>query len=174
MEAHKRFISKSRVEEINVPKKWKTDALLVDSLAGHLMETLPLFPRRFVQLDQVLHACEMPLSHIRILLLLKRNDLTIGQLSRRLGIAKPNITPLVNALRDQHMVERQHRTDDRRVVYVHLTQAGEEKLAQVRQSVNEQLASWPDCFSVSEIKEINEAVATLIRAADSMEAAEEL
>lgn len=174
MEAPNTSLSKSRVEEINVPKKWKTDALLVDSLAGHLVETLPLFPRRFLQLDQVLRACEMPLSHIRILLLLQRNDLTISQLSRRLGIAKPNITPLVNALRDQHLVERQHRADDRRVVYVHLLPAGEEKLAQVRQNVNEQLASWPDCFSVSEIKEINEAAATLIRAADSMDAAEEL
>ncbi len=157
-----------------MPKKWKTDALLVDSLAGHLVEILPLFPRRFLQMDQVLRECEMPLSHIRILLLLKRNDLTVSQLSRRLNIAKPNITPLVNALRDQHMVERQHRADDRRVVYVHLLPAGKEKLAQVRECVNKQLTFWPDCFSVSEIKEINEAIATLVRAADSMDTAEEL
>ena len=83
-----------------MPKKWNEDAVLVGSVAENLFELLPVFPKRLVHTDALVRDHQMPFSHIQILVMLSGEDLSIGQISDRLGIAKPNITPLVDALRD--------------------------------------------------------------------------
>ena len=75
-----------------MPKKHAIDADLVESIAGNLFDALPVFPKRMLRLDQIQHKHHMPLSHIQILAMLGGGgELSIGELSRQLAIAKPNI-----------------------------------------------------------------------------------
>ena len=144
-------------------KKWTADAALVSSLATNLVEALPLFPKRMVRMDAIVRAHGMPFSHIQILVMLRNGPASIGELSSKLCIAKPNITPLVDSLRDQGFVERVRDERDRRIVNVRMLPAGHEKLDEIQRSIADQVMLWPGEFSRSEMKELNGALASLIR-----------
>lgn len=151
-----------------MPKKWNEDRALVDSVAMNLFEMLPLFPKGLVHMDEIVRAHQMPFSHIQILVMLAGENLSIGQISQRLGIAKPNITPLVDVMRDSGLVERVRSQTDRRIVHVRLLEAGKEKLEAIRSDIAEQVAAWKGSLSRSEIKELNNAMASIIRIAGSI------
>ena len=84
-------------------------------------------------------------------------------MSSKLYIAKPNITPLVDSLRDQGLVERIRDEQDRRIVNVRMLPAGHEKLDEIQRSIADQVMLWPGEFSRSEMKELNNALASIIR-----------
>ena len=144
-------------------KRWTDDAELVSSMAQRLVETLPLFPKRFLRVDELIRKHQMPFSHLQILIMLEECDLSIGQISARLGIAKPNITPLVDSLCEGGLTARVRDERDRRVVNVRLLEKGEECLKALRDDVAEQIQAMPGGLSRSEAKELCGALSTLIR-----------
>ena len=149
-------------------KKWTDDAVLVGNMAQRLVETLPLFPKRFVRVDELVRQQKMPFSHLQILIMLEEGDLSIGQISARLGIAKPNITPLVDRLFESGYVDRQHDENDRRVVNIVLLPAGEEKLAAIRATIARQIQVQSEDLSVTEFRELNDSLASLVRILSSL------
>ena len=151
-----------------MPKKWNEDQALVDSVAANLFEMLPVFPKGLVHTEELVRDHQMPFSHIQILVMLAKEELSIGQISQRLGIAKPNITPLVDIMRDGGLVERVRSQTDRRIVHVRLLESGREKLAGIHKDIAAQVAAWKGNLSRSEIKELSNAMASIIRITGSM------
>lgn len=83
---------------------------------------------------------EMPRSEIKMLKLIKMHTteasgVTISTLSEHLAISKPAVSQMVNVLEDRGYVERITTKNDRRVVYVKLTEAGELSLEKALQAV---------------------------------------
>lgn len=144
-------------------KKWTNDAALVDSMAGALVDMLSLLPKRLVRTDAIVRDHGMPFSQVQILVLLSDGPMSVGDISVRLNIAKPNITPLVDGLRQMGLVERVRDADDHRIVNVHLLPSGEEKLQQIHRDVCAQITAWKGEYSRSEMKELNNALATVMR-----------
>ena len=123
-------------------KKRAPETALVSSIADSLMDALPVFHKHLLGVDTLQRTHHMPLSHLQILLMLRGSDMSIGEISLRLGIAKPNITPLVDALCEEGLVERIRDMLDRRVVNVHLLPAGQERLAALQDSMMDQVDQW--------------------------------
>ena len=94
--------------------------------------------------------------------------MSVSEISRRLGIAKPNITPLVDRLYDAGYVDRQHDENDRRVVNIVLLPAGEEKLAAIRATISRQIQVQAENLSVSEFRELNDALDSVVRILSSL------
>ena len=151
-----------------MPKKWNEDQTLVDSVAANLMEMLPVFPKGLVRTDELVRDHKMPFSHMQILVMLERGDMSIGEISQRLGIAKPNITPMVDIMRDAGLVERVRSQADKRIVHVHLLDAGRARVAALQKDIAAQAAAWKGNLSRSEIKELNSAMVSIIRITGSM------
>ena len=85
-------------------KNWTEDAALVGAITHNLFEALPLLPKRLVRVDAITRKYNMPFSHVQILCMLSSGGMTIGQISRNLGIAKPNITPLLDSLKERDLL----------------------------------------------------------------------
>ena len=153
-------------------KHWTEDKALLDSISGNLYDALPLLPKRLVRLDAITREFGMPFSHIQILCVLSEKEMTIGGLSAALGIAKPNITPLIDNLCHAGFIERRRSDADRRIVNVALTAEGVDLAARVRQRIGEQLLAWPRGFSNSDIKRLNNALSYLIEVARYLAKAE--
>ena len=114
-------------------KKRTIDPAMIDTVAQNMFHILPLIKKRLLHMDLVQREHGTPLSHVQVLAML--NDvgtMSVSEISRRLGIAKPNITPLVDRLFESGYVDRQHDENDRRVVNIVLLPAGKEKLAAIR------------------------------------------
>ncbi|MBR4081307.1 MAG: winged helix-turn-helix transcriptional regulator [Clostridia bacterium] len=144
-------------------KKRAIDPALVDSITDGLLDAMPMFPKKLLQTDTLQRTHHMPLSHLQIMLMLRQEDMSIGQISRLLGIAKPNITPLVDALCEQGLVERIRDAHDRRVINICLTAAGHTRISEVESTLAGCVTQWSDKLSRSELREMNNALASLLR-----------
>lgn len=143
-------------------KNWTEDGMLVDAITGNLFEALPLLPKRLVRVDAITRKFDMPFSHVQILCMLAEGSMTIGDISRSLGIAKPNITPLLDNLAERELLERVRSTKDRRIVNVELLPAGVQMAADIKAAIAEQVAEWPDSIGSNDAKKLNNALACLI------------
>ena len=145
-------------------KKRTIDPAMIDTVAQNMFHILPLIKKRLLHMDLVQREHGTPLSHVQVLAML--NDvgtMSVSEISRRLGIAKPNITPLVDRLYESGYVDRQHDENDRRVVNIVLLQAGKEKLDAIRATISRQIQMQVDGLSVSEFRELNESLGSVVR-----------
>ncbi len=150
-------------------KKRTIDPAMIDNVAQNMFHILPLIKKRLLHMDLVQREHGTPLSHVQVLAML--NDvgtMSVSEISRRLGIAKPNITPLVDRLYESGYVDRQHDENDRRVVNIVLLDAGKEKLAAIRATISRQIQLQVDGLSVSEFRELNESLSSVVRILSSL------
>ena len=151
-----------------MPKKWIDDPALLDSMADHLIATVSLFPKRLLHVDELSRAFHMPISQIQVLVMASKGDLSIGQLSERLGVAKPNITPLVDALVERGYISRIRSEQDRRILQVHILDEGTACLRDIRNMISNQISEWPLRLSKSEAKQLNASLAFMVRLMEQM------
>lgn len=150
-------------------KKRTIDPAMIDTIAQNMFHILPLIKKRLLHMDMVQREHGTPLSHVQVLAML--NDvgtMSVSEISRRLGIAKPNITPLVDRLFECGYVDRQHDENDRRVVNIVLLEAGKEKLAAIRATISRQILQQVDGLSNSEFRELNESLSSVVRILSSL------
>lgn len=153
-------------------KHWMDDAALVESVSKNLYEALPLLPKRLIRVDAITREFGMPFSHIQIICMLSDREMTIGEISTSLGIAKPNITPLLDALHERGILERCRSDRDRRIVNVRLMPEGQELAGKIQASIATQVVEWPERFNHSDIKRLNNALAYLIEIGQRLAEAE--
>ncbi|HEY8909557.1 MAG TPA: MarR family transcriptional regulator [Desulfosporosinus sp.] len=85
-------------------------------------------------------AGELPRSEIMMLKMInldtsQNEGVTISTLSERLEISKSAVSQMINVLEDKGYVERITTKNDRRIVYVRLTESGEQSLEKSLQSL---------------------------------------
>lgn len=150
-------------------KKRSIDPAMIDNVAQNMFHILPLIKKRLLHMDLVQREHGTPLSHVQVLAMLHDvGTMSVSEISRRLGIAKPNITPLVDRLYEAGYVDRQHDENDRRVVNIVLLPAGEEKLAAIRSTISRQIQVQAENLSVSEFRELNDALDSVVRILSSL------
>ena len=150
-------------------KKRSIDPAMIDNVAQNMFHILPLIKKRLLHMDLVQREHDTPLSHVQVLAMLQdAGTMSVSEISRRLGIAKPNITPLVDRLFECGYVDRQHDENDRRVVNIVLLPAGEEKLAAIRATIARQIQVQAEDLSVTEFRELNDSLASLVRILSSL------
>lgn len=150
-------------------KKRTIDPAMIDNVAQNMFHILPLIKKRLLHMDLVQREHGTPLSHVQVLAML--NDvgtMSVSEISRRLGIAKPNITPLVDRLYEAGYVDRQHDENDRRVVNIVLLESGKEKLDAIRATISRQIQMQVEGLSVSEFRELNESLSSVVRILSSL------
>ena len=153
-------------------KHWTDDTALTMAIAENLYNALPLLPKRLVRVDALTKEFGMPFSHIQILCMLTDQEMTIGEISSSLGIAKPNITPLLDALNERGILERCRSEKDRRIVNVRLCEEGRALTEKIKASISAQMQEWPEGFSHSDVKRLNNALAYLIEVGNRLAVAE--
>ena len=150
-------------------KKRTIDPAMIDSVAQNMFHVLPLIKKRLLHMDLVQKEHGTPLSHVQVLAMLQDvGTMSVSEISRRLGIAKPNITPLVDRLYEGGYVDRQHDENDRRVVNIVLLPAGEEKLAAIRATIARQIQVQSENLSDSEFRELSDALSSVVRILSSL------
>lgn len=149
-----------------MPKSWTSDSALLESVAQNLCEAVVLLPKQLLRVDAVTREIGIPFSHVQILVMLQKGDVTIGDIAKTLGIAKPNITPLLDSLVTKGYVERVRGSGDKRIVSVRMTAKGQEKLDELHNAIGKQIADWDNYCNRSDVKQLNNALAYLIQIAE--------
>lgn len=148
--------------------KYVLDETMVNSIVTSTMDAMPVLQKKLLGVAHVVREMHMPFSHMQILVMLRRRPMSIGDLSRKLAIAKPNITPLVDELCEAGLVERVRDEQDRRVVKVSLLEAGYQKLDEIAACEADRVRAWSENISRSEIRELNRSLQSLLRILELM------
>ena len=148
----------------SMSKKHTGNAGLIGGIAQNLFAALPIFRKRLLHMDVIQREYHIPLSHVQVLAMLSDNgSMSVSEISRRLGIAKPNITPLVDRLTKDGLAARQRDFRDRRVVNVLILPKGEEKLAAIRDTMLNLVEGWAKDLSAAQLRELNKSLAAINR-----------
>ena len=144
------------------------DATL-EHLYDMLFQAWPLMRRKLLPSSAQQAEFGMPLSHVQVLVMLDhRGSLSITEISQSFGIAKPNITPLVDRLFEAGYVDRQHDENDRRVVNIVLLPAGMEKLSAIRATISRQIQTQAEDLSLYEFRELHDSLESVVRILSSL------
>ena len=139
------------------------DATL-EHLYDMLFQAWPLMRRKLLPSSAQQAEFGMPLSHVQVLVMLDhRGSLSITEISQSFGIAKPNITPLVDRLIEDGLVMRERNSADRRVVNVVICEKGRERLADIYRALCDNLFDWTRSLSSEDMAAFNEALETIVR-----------
>lgn len=137
----------------------------VGDLVLTTFDILPMLRKKLLRLDVIQTEHAIPLSHIQVLSMLGTEEvLSVSEISCRLGIAKPNITPMIDRLIQDGYVRRERNSLDRRVVNVVLLPQGKEKLNSIVESIVEHAMGWMgDELNIRDFRELERSIDTIER-----------
>lgn len=139
------------------------DAVL-EHLYDMLFQAWPLMRRKLLPPPVQQAEFGMPLSHVQVLAMLDHHgSMSITEISQNFGIAKPNITPLVDRLIEEGLVMRERNSSDRRVVNVVICDEGRKRLALIYRGLCDHLFHWTRAFSLEDLQTFNNALETIVR-----------
>lgn len=90
-----------------------------------------------------------------------RGNLTIGELSKKIGLAFSTTTDLVDRMEKNDLVERVRDDKDRRVVRIQVLDKGINIIKEVVKKRQEYVGTVMESFSVEQMKEINKVLHVL-------------
>lgn len=135
----------------------------VERIAQGLFQAQPLMKKRLAKLSAIQADQGIPLSHVQVLAILEEvGSMSVSEISRRFGIAKPNITPLVDRLVNAGLVDRVRSENDRRVVNIVILEEGRARLNQIQSALNEHVASWHTLLTEDEFARLDRALIDII------------
>lgn len=123
-----------RVERTISANRTTTDELL-DELG-------PLIGGERAAFAQRCHERSISMSHLHLMTLVDNHGpLTMSHVAELLGCGLPTATGLVSRMEERGLVQRAHDADDRRVVSVHLTDAGRAELQDLHHARRQRMAT---------------------------------
>lgn len=91
-------------------------------------------------------------------LLISKGPIPTSEASRILYISKPNMTPLIDKLVQDDMVKRTRSEEDRRVVYIEITEKGKKFLYDAREVVEQNIIENLSNFNEKDLKILYESL----------------
>jgi DNA-binding MarR family transcriptional regulator len=144
-------------------KSIQMTAECVERIAQGIFQAQPLMKKRLAKLSAIQSEQGIPLSHVQVLAMLEEvGSMSVSEISKRFGIAKPNITPLVDRLVNAGLVDRVRSETDRRVVNIVILPAGREHLRQIESALNGYVESWQQTLSAEEFARLDFALSELV------------
>ncbi|HDX9580451.1 MarR family transcriptional regulator [Bacillus cytotoxicus] len=133
-----------------------------ERIVDHLLSLVPLFYRKFMLPGEFSSQRHMPPSHAQVLLLLhERDTLAVSEIGKRLAISRPNMTPLLNKLIQEELVERHYSEKDRRVILMSLTAEGKSLVNQYKQFLLKKLKENLQTLSASDREQLTHSLQTI-------------
>jgi DNA-binding MarR family transcriptional regulator len=111
---------------------------------------------------EILKNISMPPSHFKVIMYLKRKGSTsISEAAKHLTISKPNMTPIIDKLIAEGMVNRYNDPDDRRIIRIELTDKAREFLKEQEQIIKSILAKKMSSLDSDDLESLSKHVPSI-------------
>jgi DNA-binding MarR family transcriptional regulator len=109
-------------------------------------------PREFMHMFKRMHKGALSLIHLNVLIELEANGpMSMGSLAEVLEVSVASTTGIVERMERRGFVERRHDEEDRRVVLVHMTQAGRDVFTSIEERRREGLGKLLQSLAEDEL-----------------------
>lgn len=145
-------------------KQKAVDPVMIGSISRDIFLVLPLLKKHILHVDSIQNLHGIPFSHVQVLSILEETGaMSVSEISVRLGIAKPNITPMVDRLIVHQYVKRVRDTKDRRIVNIIILEKGQKKLQAIQQTIGAQITEWAESITDIDFQELTESLQNISR-----------
>jgi len=125
-------------------------------IAENMLSIFPLLIKKFSKIGDFENNQCLPISQCNILFLLHTlGILTMSEISKRLSINKSNLTPLIDKLISENLVERIPGEKDRRIIQISLTEKGVGFVENHKALIASKLKEKFSQFDEEELKELS-------------------
>lgn len=143
----------------------------LDEIFTGLLTVFPLFRKKISRIgDEILINKEISRGHVNLLEILReKGPCTMTELGRVLSVSKPNITTLVDKLVGLEMVKRTFDENDRRLIYIELTDSGRDFLSELMETMKVNFGESLLKFTDDELVLFKETLINMKRLIEIME-----
>lgn len=113
--------------------------------------------RKVFSHDDVIKRLSIPPSHAKVIFHLHHNEeSSVSEIAKHLSISKSNMTPIIDKLIQENLVERFNDPNDRRVIRVRVTKKGLNFCAEQKEKAKMQLKEKISSLSSYDLSRIEE------------------
>ncbi|MBP1638862.1 MAG: transcriptional regulator, MarR family [Bacteroidetes bacterium] len=128
----------------------------IKSISDNLSHVVPILGRIFIK--GVRSKTNMTQQTLQTLgALWHHGKLTMTGIGHHLSVPKPHVTALVDRLIAEEMVERLNDENDRRIIYIQLTEKGRERFWEIKQIMTESLRASLLLVDKEKLHKLNES-----------------
>ncbi len=138
---------------------------LVDEISNILFLLMPKFKKKLF--TSSLPKGILPPSHFHVIMYLDRNgSASVSDIADFLGVSRPNMTPIINNLISEGLVERVPDPNDRRIIRIVMTEKAAELLNYQKDKIK---AGFAEKISILDEKDLLELKNSLTKITDIIE-----
>jgi len=125
----------------------------IQVLVEELLKIFPLIRRDIMHASRNQEIKLSPHEHISLNIIARHSPISMTELSRALGVSNQQMTRIVDALVEMHLVERLTSPDNRRLVLAQLTDKGKQALEYIKNLKKQHLSNKLTVLSEEEIEQ---------------------
>lgn len=135
---------------------------LIDDTSNKLFILIPKLKTKIFSPHRFSKDSPLPPSHFHVIMHLHRNGATsVSDIANFLGISRPNMTPIINNLISDELVERIPDPKDRRIIRIVLTKKANEFFNVQREKIKATFAEKISGLSEEDLVELNSSLAKI-------------
>jgi MarR family transcriptional regulator, organic hydroperoxide resistance regulator len=133
----------------------------LDGVTGNLLRIMPLLHKKLMRMDLGGTDSDFTRLHFAIMGQLVSTNMTATDLANDFVMPKSQMTHLLDKLVASQIVQRMPATDDRRVVYLALTDCGKTLLRELNDKVRQNIKKRLSALTPEEFQEFQKALETI-------------
>lgn len=131
----------------------------LNNISNDLYMLLLSLNKRVFNHEEMLKNCHLPPSHIKALFYLIHNGpRAISQIGNELSISKPNMTPIIDKLVSEGLINRFQDPKDRRIIRVEATESACQFLREQERKMKYRLLDKISPLSDDDLKELEDSI----------------
>ncbi len=147
--------------------KSPTRKITPELCAAEVMETIPLVMQVLRSQMRSQSSPDLSLPQFRTLTFLNRHPgASLSDLAEHLGVTRATASAITERLVQRCLVDRRERPESRRHVVLQLTQAGDDRLVQIRQTTRSHMAKMFTSLSEMQMQSLVEGLEVLSQAVE--------
>jgi DNA-binding MarR family transcriptional regulator len=131
----------------------------LNKLSGDLYNLMLYLHNKFFHLNEITKNLPMPPSHVKVIIYLARmGTSSISEVAKNLEISKPNMTPIIDKLIAQGLINRYNDPNDRRVLRIELTDKAYELIKKREEILKNNLAEKISSLTVEDLEALSKHI----------------
>lgn len=132
------------------------DTIKLHKISNDLYHFIFFFNRKIFHSDEVMKQFPLPPSHVKLIIYLKHHGPTyITEAATHLTISKPNMTPIIDKLLADELIQRYADASDRRKTLIALTDKAHVFLEEQENKIKDVLAEKLSAFSEEDLEALS-------------------
>jgi len=109
--------------------------------------------------NEIMKNISIPPSHFKTIMYLKhKGSSSISETGKHLAISKPNMTPIIDKLIDENMINRYNDPNDRRIIRIELTDKAHKFLKNQEEIIKSNLAKKISSLDEKDLESLNDNI----------------